>query len=202
MTQRLKKVYQEYTLRMSRGATHSGINIHEVPRIKKIVINRGLGAQTSKMVEASLSELSIISAQTGTVTYSRRSVAGFKIREKVPIGVKATLRGERIYAFFDRLVNLRLPRIRDFQGLSSKSFDKDGNYNIGLEEQLIFPEISYEQIDQLLGIDISIRITYGKSSKTMQLMHGKHYPFNRREKGTFLLKQIGIPFNKSAGTSF
>jgi large subunit ribosomal protein L5 len=133
---------------------------------------------------------------------SHRSVAGFKIREKVPIGVKATLRGERIYAFFDRLVNLRLPRIRDFQGLSLKSFDKDGNYNIGLEEQLIFPEISYEQIDQLLGIDISIRITYGKSSKTMQLTHGKHYPFNRREKGTFLLKQIGIPFNKSVGTSF
>lgn len=184
----------------ARGATDEGINIHEVPRIKKIVINRGLGAQTSKMVEASLSELSIITAQTGIVTYSRKSVAGFKIREKVPIGIKVTLRGERIYAFFDRLVNLRLPRIRDFQGLSPKSFDKDGNYNIGLEEQLIFPEISYEQIDQLLGIDISIGITYGKSSNTMQLLsdHRLHnHPFNRREKGKSLLKQMGIPFNKS-----
>lgn len=184
----------------ARGATDEGINIHEVPRIKKIVINRGLGAQTSKMVEASLSELSIITAQTGIVTYSRKSVAGFKIREKVPIGIKVTLRGERIYAFFDRLVNLRLPRIRDFQGLSPKSFDKDGNYNIGLEEQLIFPEISYEQIDQLLGIDISIGITYGKSSNTMRLLsdHRLHnHPFNRREKGKSLLKQMGIPFNKS-----
>ena len=136
---------------------------------------------------------------------SHRSVAGFKIREKVPISIKATLRGERIYAFFDRLVNLRLPRIRDFQGLSLKNFDKDGNYNIGFEEQLIFPEISYEQIDQLFGIDISIRIMYGKSSKIMQLLSNHqlyNYPFNRRKKGTYLLRQIGIPFNKFVETSF
>jgi len=161
-------------------------NIHQVPRLTKIVINRGLGAPTSKIVEAALSELSRITAQTGVVTYSRRAVAGFKIREKVPVGVKVTLHGERIYAFFDRLVNLRLPRIRDFQGISSTSFDRDGNYNIGLEEQLIFPEIVYEQINELCGMDIRIVIRSGVNSNNRVR---KHLPF---------LREIGLPFNLSA----
>jgi large subunit ribosomal protein L5 len=192
MIQRLKKAYQELQYQyafigigncVDKSYLH---NIHQVPRLTKIVINRGLGAPTSKIVEIALSELSRITAQTGVVTYSRRAVAGFKIREKVPVGVKVTLRRERIYAFFDRLLNLRLPLFRDFQGVSTTSFDRDGNYNIGLEEQLIFPEIVYEQINELCGMDIRIIIESGANSNDRVRRHQ-----------TFL-SLIGLPFNLSA----
>jgi large subunit ribosomal protein L5 len=162
-------------------------NIHEIPKIKKIVISRGLGnvTQTPKMVHASLSELRMLSGQHGIVTRARRSVAGFKIRENIPVGVIVTIRGKRINAFTDRLTNLALPRIRDFQGVSRRSFDGFGNYNVGLEEQLIFPEIPYEQIDQLRGLDISI-VT---SSKTNEVRF--HF-----------LSRLGIPFKPMLNNIF
>ena len=178
MAQRLKKFYLE-TVTPNLVKQFKYTNNHQVPRLEKIVINRGLGdaSQNAKLLESSLNELSIIASQRGVVTRSRKAIAGFKIREKMPVGVSVTLRGEKMYAFLDRLINLALPRIRDFQGVSSKSFDGRGNYSLGLEEQLMFPEISYDQIDQIRGMDISIITTC-----------------NSDEEGVALLKNLGMPF--------
>jgi large subunit ribosomal protein L5 len=176
--QRLKKLYfEKISPKLIKKFNYK--NMHQVPRIEKIVINRGVGeaAQSNKVLEFSLKELNIISGQKGIITRSKKAIAGFKIREKVPVGVCVTLRGNRMYSFLDRLINLALPRIRDFQGINTKSFDKYGNYSIGLEEQLMFPEIEYDKIDQLRGMDISI-VTTSKNS----------------EEGLALLKEFGLPF--------
>jgi large subunit ribosomal protein L5 len=127
-----------------------------------------------------LRELAVIATQRGVVTQARKAVAGFKIREKIPVGLIVTLRSERIYAFLDRLLNLALPRIRDFQGVSLRSFDGFGNYSLGLSEQLIFPEIRYDQVDQLYGIDLSIITTSKTDAESLAL-----------------LKRIGIPFQNN-----
>lgn len=178
MKQRLKYFYQEIVVFQLFNEFHYK-NVHQVPRIEKIVLNRGLGeiAQNAKALESSLSELTIISTQRGVVTRARKAVAGFKIREKMPVGLVVTLRNERIYAFLDRLINLALPRIRDFQGVSSHSFDGRGNYALGLEDQFIFPEINYDQINNLHGIDLSI-VTIANTDR----------------EGFSLLNYIGIPF--------
>jgi large subunit ribosomal protein L5 len=154
-------------------------NVHQIPRLEKVVINRGLGeiAQNAKILESSRQELAIIATQRGVVTRARNAVSGFKIREKIPVGLIVTLRGDRMYAFLDRLLNLALPRIRDFQGVRPYSFDGRGNYSLGLEDQFIFPEIRYDKIDQLAGIDISIVTSRIKD-----------------EDGLALLKSVGIPF--------
>jgi large subunit ribosomal protein L5 len=154
-------------------------NTHQVPQIEKIVINRGLGdaSQNAKIVDSSLNELSIIAGQRGVVTRSKKAIAGFKLRDKMPVGISVTLRGDRMYSFLDRLINLALPRIRDFQGISGKSFDGFGNYSLGLEEQLMFPEIDYDKIDQVRGMDISIVTTCANN-----------------EEGVALLKSFGMPF--------
>lgn len=163
-------------------------NIHEVPRLKKIVVNRGLGRTSgnAKIVEVSLLELAVITAQYGIVTRSRSPVAGFKIRENSPVGLIVTLRGERIYAFYDRLINLAFPRIRDFQGVPFRGFDGNGNYNFGLEEQLIFPEISYEQIDILRGINLSIVTTSKTDSERFALLKSLGTPFQNQLFLTFI----------------
>jgi large subunit ribosomal protein L5 len=154
-------------------------NIHEVPNIEKIVINRGIGdaSQNQKIVDSSLKELALIAGQKGVVTRSKKAIASFKLRQKVPVGVTVTLRGDRMYGFLDRLIHLALPRVRDFQGINPKSFDKNGNYSLGLEEQLMFPEIEYDKIDQIRGMDISI-VTTAKN----------------QEEGLALLKEFGLPF--------
>jgi large subunit ribosomal protein L5 len=177
MRQRLKHFYQETVVPQLTKKFHY-TNVHQVPQLKKVVINRGLGeiAQNAKALESSLLELTIISTQRGVVTRARKAISGFKVREKIPVGLFVTLRSRRMYAFFDRLVNLALPRIRDFQGLSPCSFDGRGNYSLGLSEQFIFPEIRYDQIDQFRGIDISIITTA-----------------NTDEEGLTLLKCLGIP---------
>jgi large subunit ribosomal protein L5 len=156
-------------------------NIHEVPKIEKIVINRGIGSasQNHKTVEAALTELGMIAGQKGVITRSKKSIAGFKLREKMPVGVAVTLRGDRMYGFLDRLIHLALPRVRDFQGINPKSFDKHGNYSLGLQEQLMFPEIEYDKIDQIRGMDISIVTTAKK-----------------QDEGLALLKEFGLPFKK------
>jgi large subunit ribosomal protein L5 len=178
MAQRLKNFYLE-TVTPNLVKQFKYTNHHQVPRLEKIVINRGLGdaSQNAKLLESSLNELSIIASQRGVVTRSRKAIAGFKLREKMPVGVSVTLRGEKMYAFLDRLINLALPRIRDFQGVSPKSFDGRGNYSLGLEEQLMFPEINYDQIDQIRGMDISIITTCTSD-----------------EEGVALLKSLGMPF--------
>jgi len=178
MTQRLKTLYHEKILpTLFKKLQYK--NIHEVPALKKIVINRGIGdaSQNNKILESFVKELSIIAGQKGVITRSKKSIAGFKIREKMPVGVSVTLRDDRMYGFLDRLINLALPRVRDFQGISLKSFDKNGNYSLGLEEQLMFPEIEYDKIDQIRGMDISI-VTTAKN----------------QEEGLALLKEFGLPF--------
>ena len=154
-------------------------NTHEIPRLEKIVINRGVGdaSQNAKLLESLSGELTVLAGQAPVVKRSKKAIAGFQIREDMPIGLSVTLRGERMYAFFDRLVNLALPRIRDFQGISPKCFDGNGNFNLGLTEQLMFPELNYDSIDQVCGMDISI-VT---SSNTDQEGHA-------------LLKALGMPF--------
>ena len=160
-------------------------NTHEIPRLEKIVINRGVGdaSQNAKLLESLSNELTVLAGQAPVVKRSKKAIAGFQIREDMPIGLSVTLRGDRMYAFFDRLVNLALPRIRDFQGINPKGFDGQGNFNIGLDEQLMFPELSYDTIDQIRGMDIAI-VT---SSQTDQ-------------EGQALLKELGMPFREKATT--
>lgn len=154
-------------------------NKYQVPILEKIVINRGLGdaSQNAKLLESCSKELSVITGQQGIVTRSKKAIAGFKLRQKMPVGVVVTLRGDRMYAFIDRLINLALPRIRDFQGLSIKSFDGHGNYSLGLEEQLMFPEIDYDKIDQVRGMDISIITTSRNDQEALAILKAFGMPF-------------------------
>lgn len=154
-------------------------NIHQAPKVVKVTVNRGLGeaSQNAKALESSLAELSMITGQRPVVTRAKKAIAGFKIRQGMPVGVMVTLRSDRMYSFLNRLINLALPRIRDFRGISPKSFDGRGNYTLGLREQLIFPEIDYDGIDQIRGMDITIVTTA-----------------NTDEEGRALLKALGMPF--------
>ncbi|MCU0536663.1 MAG: 50S ribosomal protein L5 [Hydrococcus sp. Prado102] len=178
MPQRLKTLYQE-TIAPKLKEQFGYKNSHEIPKVIKVTVNRGLGeaSQNAKALESSLSELSIITGQKPVVTRAKKAIAGFKIRQGMPVGVMVTLRSDRMYAFLDRFINLALPRIRDFRGISPNSFDGRGNYSVGIREQLIFPEIEYDRIEQIRGMDISI-ITTAKTD----------------EEGRALLKEMGMPF--------
>jgi large subunit ribosomal protein L5 len=178
MIQRLKRIYlEQISPQLYKDIQYK--NIHQIPRLTKVVIHRGLGAiaQNSATFEAALLELTTITTQRGTITRARNSLAGFKIRRGIPIGVKVTLRGDRIYAFIDRLLNLALPRIRDFQGVKTKSFDGNGNYNLGLEDQLIFPEVRYAEVSKLLGIDLSIVTSTSNYEERIALLERLGIPF-------------------------
>ncbi|MGB3403778.1 MAG: 50S ribosomal protein L5 [Microcoleaceae cyanobacterium] len=157
-------------------------NIHQVPKLVKVTLNRGLGeaSQNAKALESSIQEMAIITGQKPIVTRAKKAIAGFKIRKGMPVGVMVTLRSERMYAFANRLIHLALPRIRDFRGISPKSFDGRGNYCLGVREQLIFPEIDYDSIDQIRGLDISI-VTSAQTD----------------EEGRALLKEMGMPFREN-----
>ncbi|WAL61087.1 50S ribosomal protein L5 [Thermocoleostomius sinensis] len=178
MATRLKTQYQE-TIVPKLMEQFQYTNIHQVPKVVKVTVNRGLGeaAQNAKAMESSLSEIAIITGQKPVVTRAKKAIAGFKIRKGMPVGIMVTLRSDRMYAFLDRLMNLALPRIRDFRGVSPKSFDGRGNYTLGIREQLIFPEVDYDSIDQIRGMDISIITTA-----------------NTDEEGRALLKELGMPF--------
>nr|YP_009546673.1 ribosomal protein L5 [Gelidium kathyanniae]AYO28021.1 ribosomal protein L5 [Gelidium kathyanniae] len=154
-------------------------NIHEIPKVTKITINRGLGeaAQNSKALENSIQELTLITGQKPVVTRAKKSIAGFKIRDHVPIGLMVTLRKDKMYDFLNKLINLALPRIRDFRGVNSKNFDGRGNYNLGIKEQLIFPEIEYENIDKIRGLDIAIVTTAKNDTESYALLKGFGMPF-------------------------
>ncbi len=157
-------------------------NIWQVPKPSKVVINMGLGEAVAnvKVIDAAVEELSAVTGQRPVVTRARKSEAGFKLRTGVPIGCKVTLRGDRMYEFLDRFINVALPRIRDFRGVPTKSFDGRGNYNLGVKEQLIFPEIKYDKVDAVRGMDIAIET----SAKT-------------DEQARALLEHLGFPFQKS-----
>jgi large subunit ribosomal protein L5 len=178
MTQRLKTLYTE-TIVPKLTEQFGYTNVHQVPKLTKVTINRGLGeaSQNAKALESSVQEIAIIAGQKPVVTRARKSIAGFKVREGMPVGIMVTLRAERMYAFLDRLINLGLPRIRDFRGVSPNSFDGRGNYTLGVREQLIFPEVEYDAIDQIRGMDISIVTTATND-----------------EEGRALLKEMGMPF--------
>ncbi len=156
-------------------------NVMQVPRLEKVVVNMGLGEATAnaKAIEAGVKDLVAIAGQKPVVNRARKSIATFKVRKGMPVGASVTLRGERMYDFLSKLINVALPRIRDFRGLSPKSFDGRGNFSVGVKEQLIFPEINYEQVDAVRGMDISIVTT----ARTDQ-------------EGRALLAALGMPFRK------
>jgi large subunit ribosomal protein L5 len=151
----------------------------EVPRLDKVVINMGLGEaiQNVKLLDSAVEELATITGQKPVVTRARKAIANFKLREGVPIGCMVTLRGDRMYEFFDRLVNVALPRVRDFKGLSDRSFDGRGNYSLGLREQIIFPEINLDKIDKVKGLTISIITTARTDSDAKLLLRALGFPF-------------------------
>lgn len=159
-------------------------NVMEVPKLSKIIVNMGLGEaiHNIKVLESAQEELALITGQRPVVTKAKRSIAAFKLREGMAIGCKVTLRGERMYEFLDRLVNIALPRVRDFRGVSSKAFDGRGSYTLGLREQIIFPEVDYDKIDKLKGMNVTI-VTTAKTD----------------EQGRALLKYLGMPFRNQGG---
>ncbi|TIL81869.1 MAG: 50S ribosomal protein L5, partial [Mesorhizobium sp.] len=159
-TPRLKQVYNE-TIRKALQEQFGYENEMQVPRIDKIVLNMGVGEATgdSKKPSIAAEDLALIAGQKAVVTHARNSIAGFKVREKMPIGAKVTLRKERMYEFLDRLVNIALPRVRDFRGLNPKSFDGRGNYAMGIKEHIVFPEINYDKVDQIWGMDVIVCTT-------------------------------------------
>jgi large subunit ribosomal protein L5 len=178
MTQRLKTLYKD-EIQGSLKNDFQFENVHEVPKLVKIQINRGLGvlAQNNNILKRSIEEMRLISGQQPVVTNARKSIAGFKIREEQALGVTVTLRGDKMYAFLERFINLVLPRMRDFQGLNPNSFDRNGNYNMGLREQLIFPEIDYNTVDQLRGFNITFVTTAKTKQEGFALLKGFGFPF-------------------------
>jgi len=156
-------------------------NIWQVPRPKKVVINMGLGEAVAnvKVIDAAVGELSAVAGQRPVVTRAKKSEAGFKLRSGMPIGCKVTLRGDRMYEFLDRFLNMALPRIRDFRGVPGKSFDGRGNYNLGLKEQLIFPEIKYDKVEAVRGMDISIETSARTDAEARALLEHLGFPFHK-----------------------
>ncbi len=175
----LKERYQEIVPALMKALNLE--NVMQAPRVQKVVINIGVGEalDNAKALEGAVNDLTIIAGQKPVVTRARKSIAGFKLREGNPIGVKVTLRGERMWSFLDRLMNVALPRVRDFRGVSPNSFDGRGNYTLGLREQLVFPEIDYDKIDKVRGMEISI-VTTARND----------------EEGRELLRMLGMPFRK------
>lgn len=155
-------------------------NDHQVPRLDKIVLNMGIGeaVQDSKKIDSALNEMTLISGQKPVLNRARQSVANFKLREGMPIGCKVTLRGEKMYEFLDRLITIALPRVRDFRGLSPRSFDGRGNYALGLREQIVFPEINYDDIDEIRGMDVVICTTANTDDEARELLRGFEMPIN------------------------
>jgi len=156
-------------------------NPMQLPKIEKIVLNMGVGQATQdrKKVEAAVSDMEKIAGQKPIVTTARKSIAGFKLRDGMNVGCKVTLRGDQMYEFLDRLVNIALPRVRDFRGLNGKSFDGRGNYAMGIKEQIIFPEIDYDQVDEIRGMDIVICTTAKTNEEAYELLAGFDMPFSK-----------------------
>ena len=154
-------------------------NVMQIPRITKITLNMGVGAasQDKKLLDGAVKDLELIAGQKPVVTHARKSIAGFKIREGWPIGAKVTLRGERMYEFLDRLISITIPRIRDFRGFSAKSFDGRGNYSLGIKEQIVFPEIDFDKIDRIRGLDITITTSARNDDEGRALMRAFGFPF-------------------------
>lgn len=156
-------------------------SVMQVPKVEKIIINMGVGdaVQNAKLLDNAVEELTLIAGQKPVITRAKRSIAGFRLREGMPIGTKVTLRGERMYEFLQKLVRVALPRVRDFRGVSNKSFDGRGNYTLGIKEQLIFPEIDYDKVSKIRGMDIAIVTTSETDEEARELLTQLGMPFQR-----------------------
>jgi len=177
---RLKQVYKDQVIaKLSEQFGYA--NVMQVPKITKITLNMGVGEAIAdkKLLENAVNDLQALSGQKVVVTKARKSVAGFKIRDGYPIGCKVTLRGDRMWDFFDRLVDVAIPRIRDFRGLNPKSFDGRGNYSMGVKEQIIFPEIDYDKVDRVRGLDITITTTARTDEEGRALLAAFSFPFKK-----------------------
>ncbi len=177
---RLKKKYKEEVI-PALMKKFGYKNVMEVPRIEKIVVNMGVGeaVQNIKALENAMNDLALITGQKPSVRRAKRSEAGFKLRKGMPIGAKVTLRRDRMWDFLDRLISMALPRVRDFKGLSPKSFDGRGNYNFGLEEQTVFPEIDYDKVDKIRGMNITIVTTAETDEEAKALLEALGFPFRK-----------------------
>lgn len=175
---RLKQQYQD-ELRGELAKEFGYSNPMQVPRLDKVVLNMGIGEAVgdSKKVQAAAADLALIAGQKPVITMARKSIAGFKVREGMPLGTKVTLRKSRMYEFVDRLVNIALPRVRDFRGLNPNSFDGRGNYSMGLKEHIIFPEIDYDRVEDVLGMDIIVCTTAHSDDEARALLKGLNFPF-------------------------
>src|SRR5690606_16882744 len=176
----LRTAYDE-TIKAELNKQFGYKNVMELPKLDKVVLNMGVGEAVadSKKVKSAADELAKISGQKPIITYARKSIAGFKVREDMPLGVKVTLRKTRMYEFLDRLVNIALPRVRDFRGLNPASFDGRGNYAMGIKEHIVFPEINYDQIDQIWGMDIVICTTARTDDEARALLKAFNVPFRQ-----------------------
>lgn len=177
---RLRSEYDD-TIRKALQEQFNYKNVMQLPKLDKIVLNMGVGEAVadSKKVRSAAAEMEKIAGQKPVITYARKSIAGFKVREEMPLGVKVTLRKARMYEFVDRLVNIALPRVRDFRGLNPNSFDGRGNYAMGIKEHIIFPEIIYDQIDQVWGMDIVITTTAKTDDEARALLKAFNFPFRQ-----------------------
>ncbi len=178
---RLKVLYQEEIMpALIKRIPYK--NVWQVPRIDKVILNMGLGnaKEDANILKSALDDLAVISGQKGVITYAKKPISNFKIRTGDPVGAKVTLRGDRMYDFLDRLITLAIPRIRDFRGLPNRSFDGRGNYSFGIGEQIIFPEIDYDKIDQIRGMDITIVTTAGTDEEAYELLLALGFPFRPR----------------------
>jgi large subunit ribosomal protein L5 len=180
---RFKKLY-ESEIRTALLKELGVKNANELPKLEKIVLNMGIGqaATNKKQLEDAVNDLTLISGQKPVITKARKSIAGFKLREGMPVGCKVTLRGERMYEFLERLIVIALPRVRDFEGVSAKSFDGRGNYALGIKEQLIFPEVDFDKVDNIRGMDIVIATSAKDDKGALELLKGFGMPF-RMKKG-------------------
>jgi large subunit ribosomal protein L5 len=178
---RLQEYYKETVVPKLREQFNYG-NTMEVPRLTKITLNMGVGEAVAdkKVMDRAVGDMTAIAGQKPVVTKARKSVAAFKIRDGWPVGCKVTLRRERMYEFMDRLVNVAIPRVRDFRGLSRRSFDGQGNYSMGVKEQIMFPEIDYDQIDMIRGMDITITTTAKSDEEALALLQAFNFPFRER----------------------
>jgi large subunit ribosomal protein L5 len=177
---RLKDFYRENVVKQLQEQFNYN-SVMEVPKITKITLNMGVGEALNdkKVLEHAVSDMEKISGQKAVVTKARKSIAGFKVREGWPIGCKVTLRSDRMYDFLDRLITISIPRIRDFRGLNPKSFDQQGNYSMGIKEQIIFPEIDYDKIDAIRGMDITITTTAKTAEESRALLTALNFPFRK-----------------------
>ncbi|HHJ99396.1 MAG TPA: 50S ribosomal protein L5 [Actinobacteria bacterium] len=180
MAPRLKEKYRTEVVPALMEQFEYG-NVHQVPRLEKIVVNIGVGAATqdAKLLENAINDLTIITGQKPAITRAKKSIASFKLRQGMPIGCKVTLRGDRMWEFFDRLLSTALPRIRDFRGVSGKAFDGRGNYSLGVNEQLIFPEIDYDKVDKIRGMDITFVTSADTDEECRALFDQFGFPFKR-----------------------